>query len=361
MHVELVRICDISVSPDRREIKPEALKLQIKSMSEMGLINPITVNAQKELIAGLHRLEAAKALGWTEIKCSISTFTGIEAKLAEIDENVVRANLTSMELSRSILKRKELYEELHPETKAGTAQGVAMNRALGNNVEAKFAPTLEATKPFYKDTAEKLSMSPRKVKMLAQIGKNLTQEAQNVIQDSGMNVTQQNLYKLSRLAPKAQCKAAKQLVDGTISSVDQFVSGAEEVKQADASVENCTKKKSDTKTSCFEPGNEKNVEDSRQNIPPYRTTEQIIADLKRTDKENTCTPEEFLCAIIRFVEKFCKEIEGYRAEDYIPAYRMFTIKQLSTLRSQMQTICTYASNLYQSIEREVKNESSQET
>ena len=32
-------------------------------------MNPITVDAGHSLIAGLHRMEAAKLLGWTEVEC----------------------------------------------------------------------------------------------------------------------------------------------------------------------------------------------------------------------------------------------------------------------------------------------------
>lgn len=49
-----------------------AINLVYKSIAEIGLLNPITVTADNTLIAGRHRLEAAKLLGWTEI-CQISS------------------------------------------------------------------------------------------------------------------------------------------------------------------------------------------------------------------------------------------------------------------------------------------------
>jgi len=44
------------------------LKIEkIQSISEIGLLNPITVDREHTLIAGLHRLKATKQLGRTEI------------------------------------------------------------------------------------------------------------------------------------------------------------------------------------------------------------------------------------------------------------------------------------------------------
>ena len=65
-----VLIDQIRVSPGRREAQPEHIQELAGSIRELGLLNPITVGQDCTLIAGLHRLEAAKLLSWTEIECS---------------------------------------------------------------------------------------------------------------------------------------------------------------------------------------------------------------------------------------------------------------------------------------------------
>ena len=45
--------------------------------------------------------------------------TGRRADQAEIDENLIRADLTPAENALHTARRKELYEKLHPETKKG--------------------------------------------------------------------------------------------------------------------------------------------------------------------------------------------------------------------------------------------------
>ena len=88
------------------------------SIRELGLLHPIIVDKKYTLIAGLHRLEAVKLLEWTEIECTVSSLEGLKAELAEIDENVVRSDLSALEFGELLLKRKDIYEALHPEARA---------------------------------------------------------------------------------------------------------------------------------------------------------------------------------------------------------------------------------------------------
>ena len=55
------------------------------------------------------------------------------AEMAKIDENFIRNDLSALEHGEMLLRRKEIYETFHPETRAGTAQALAMNTAKGNN------------------------------------------------------------------------------------------------------------------------------------------------------------------------------------------------------------------------------------
>ena len=86
----LVPISKITVNPGRREALPGDVKELADSIAEVGLINPIMVDQSHTLIAGLHRLEAMKLLGRTEIECTVSDLDGLQVALAEIDENFVR-------------------------------------------------------------------------------------------------------------------------------------------------------------------------------------------------------------------------------------------------------------------------------
>ena len=158
-------------------------------------------------------MEAARALGWTEIECTVIEADALHAELAEIDENYVRANLTPLESSKLLFRRKEIYETLHPETKAGAAQGEGMKRAAALDDGENLADNLSArsptpAKPFPEDTADKLGVDARTVRRQVQIAKDLIPEVQDKIEQSGQKFTQQDLIKLSLLDPEQQKEAA---------------------------------------------------------------------------------------------------------------------------------------------------------
>ncbi len=206
-----ISISEIKINPGRRTAAPVDVHKLAESMTAVGLMHPVTVDENRVLIAGLHRLEAAKLLGWTEIECSICPLDELHAELAEIDENYVRANLTPLQASQLLLRRKELYETLYPETKAGAAQGNGMKR----NADGDLTDNLSARqKSFAQDAAEMLGVNERTVRRQIKIAQDLTPEAQKIIGESGVKVTQQALDQISRLAPEHQTEAAEKLVNG---------------------------------------------------------------------------------------------------------------------------------------------------
>ena len=160
-----IKISEIKINPGRRDTQQRNVEELARSIAAVGLMNPITVTQDNTLIAGLHRLEAVKLLGWAEIECTVSDADGLQAELAEIDENFVRAGLSHRELGDLLLRRKELYEAIHPETRQGQRNGqTAKNDKL----------TVLAAKPFSEDTADKLGISKRTVERLVQTAANLT-------------------------------------------------------------------------------------------------------------------------------------------------------------------------------------------
>jgi len=209
----LLNINEIKVNPGRRELSQSGIGELAQSIADIGLLNPISIDEEHTLIAGYHRLEAAKRLGWTEIECIVCKLEGLQAELAEIDENFVRTALTATQRGELLLRRKTIYETLHPETRHGMRNGQTAKDCSVQSLE---------TKSFVQDTAEKLGVSPSTVSRQVQVAKNTTPEAKQILQDSDVDLTQQEALKLSRLEPMQQKEAAAQLASKQINSVDEY-------------------------------------------------------------------------------------------------------------------------------------------
>jgi hypothetical protein len=118
---QMIGLSGIAVPPPRmRGLQPNKVDEIAESIRERGLLQPIIIRPCEGtgylLIAGRHRLEAVRKLKHNSIECRIlEALSADEALVAEIDENLMRADLTPSERAAHHAKRKELYLKLHPD------------------------------------------------------------------------------------------------------------------------------------------------------------------------------------------------------------------------------------------------------
>ena len=334
-----ILISDISVNPGRREARLDHIKELAQSIANVGLINPITVDKAHSLIAGLHRLEAAKLLGWTEIECTVSSWEGLQAELAESDENFVRNDLSPVEYGDLLLRRKEIYEALHPETKNGgdkKSQEIRTRKARSDSFD-----------PFVADTAKKLGISRRTVEERIQTAKNLTPEVKEIIKGMDAPIPKKTALKISRLNPEQQKEVAGLLASKENKYIKDYHPGQQEVPteqdEADVVLQATPSMEPVTHTS---PAGE-----VIRGTPLFR---EIVSDLKNADKDFSCTPDSFLSEIAAFVQNFKKELNWYNMPYYEAVYPVLTSDQMQDFRRQMDAICTAVQNLIHHVEANVK-------
>lgn len=348
-----IHVDEIQIKAGRRELNTDHVRELAASIKELGLLNPVTVDKENVLIAGLHRLEAVKLLEWPEVECTVSSLEGLQAELAEIDENFVRNDLSAVEYGEMLLRRKEIYETLHPETKATYEGGKFRGNQYQNVVADKMSAT---TKSFVQDTSEKLGVDPRTVRRQIQTAKNLTPETKKIIKGADTKITKKAAQKLSRLEPEQQKEAAALLAARKIKSVDEYTAANRE-EPAPEQVEPQT----DT-PEAIQPVEPKQEPERPAPISavPYSLPEEhcaslkeVVADLKNPDKDCGCTPDIFLAEYSAFVQKFSREIKWYDDPQYEAACSVLSPEQLEYLRRLTDSVCAAAERLYQQIERKV--------
>ncbi len=192
-----------------------------ESIKEIGLLHPITVRVQEEnekdtytLVAGAHRLEAYKLLGKQSIDSKVIMKDDLQAELIEIDENLIRNEMGYLLRSDTLVRKKEIYERLYPETKAVIGKELVEKR--WNNTNAEISPVRPS---FVEDTAAKTGMSKRTIETEIQISKNVIPEAKPVLQEQKIPKTE--AIKLAREEPEIQKKIIPIFESGQTKKVEE--------------------------------------------------------------------------------------------------------------------------------------------
>jgi len=205
----MVAVGHISTMGRLRKADPKQVEVIANSVKEVGLLNHITVvpariyfNGQQidgyQLVAGLHRLEACKSIGWMEIPATVLDLDEQQRIIAECDENLCGSVLTATERAMFSARRKEAYEALHPETRHGVAGALAKHGdAVANSATASFAD----------DQASRTGQSARTVRQDAERGTKVCKEAMDILKGTKAD-TGVVLDMLKDMEPAAQVVAA---------------------------------------------------------------------------------------------------------------------------------------------------------
>lgn len=161
---ETLFISNITVPAHRaRGLNPDAVARLAESIKRIGLQTPISVryddaSGDVVLVAGLHRLEAMRALGEETIPAVYTVGTADDARMWEIAENLHRADLSVLERAEHVDEWLKLAEQVsfQPGTKLGRPEG-GMSKAareIGvNKTDAHRAKKIAALPDDVKDAA----------------------------------------------------------------------------------------------------------------------------------------------------------------------------------------------------------------
>jgi ParB family transcriptional regulator, chromosome partitioning protein len=221
-------IAKIRIPDGRRPAEPDRVKALAESICEIGLLSPIIVDRHTnedsggdescELVAGRHRLEACRLLGWKYVpaidRSSAPAHEENAApppperarllnRLAEIDENLCRSELSALDMAQATAARKSIYEELHPDTKHG-----------GDRHQVATVATCSPS--FVDDTAAKTGRSTRAVRLYAQIGEAITENAAEAVRGTPVEDSPMALLDIAREKdPDKQVEMARQKAEAT--------------------------------------------------------------------------------------------------------------------------------------------------
>lgn len=236
----LVPVDDV-ILPDKlkRQLNTDKIQMLAGSMNLIGLKHAITVSADMILIAGNHRLAAARALGWKEIKAEIVPTDEILNELVTIDENLMRHDLTVLEQGIYLKRRNELLLALGKRAVSGApgeprvvVEVDAMD-AKSRTHRKKKIPVPKTSKTTTKDIAQDMGMSERTVQERMQIADGIDEEVLDLIRGLPIADNGAELLRLAKLPAREQRTVIEQLIGGKIKTIKEGTSAAARKKQRD--------------------------------------------------------------------------------------------------------------------------------
>ncbi len=228
MSVKSIQLDQIRVRSRLRPVDRDYVEVLAASITTSGLNTPISVAEDRRsetyvLVAGAHRLEACKKLGHKSIAAVVLKDQTKDAlRLVEIDENLIRHELNPLDRASFLAERKEVYERLHPETRAGHAGAAAKHGASSELL----ATAIVATWSFSKETSEKTGLAERTVRLSVELHNRLSPDVRKLLAGTELARNQAELIKLSKLPPDEQAKVASYLLsdEAEVNKVAQAVS-----------------------------------------------------------------------------------------------------------------------------------------
>ncbi len=198
----------VQVTDRLRQFNEAQVEALMGSITELGLLTPISVyrhpDGAIEIVAGVHRLEACRRLGWAEIDAFVvAHMADWDRQLWEIDENLMRAELSEGERGEHLLRRKQIFEAKREQARR----------------EDELAGTKSPTKPqhergFASDTAEQTGLTKRHINRSIRRAERIAPDVRETIRTTPTFRKGVELDALADLDPADQRRAVSMVQGG---------------------------------------------------------------------------------------------------------------------------------------------------
>ena len=197
----------LKILPNRRPADPAKVRLIAASMAVIGQLYPIIVREVKKkfyVTAGLHRVEAAKSLGWQHIWCTY-TMGGaddVEVRMILISENLHRADLR-------VLDRAEYIDEWRRLVRQRAKEGQIASPVMSGGMPSGGTQPSEAG---IKKTARALGLTPREVRRARAIA-TMSPDAKGEARQLRLDNSQHVLLAVAKLPGGVQVNALRDVAE----------------------------------------------------------------------------------------------------------------------------------------------------
>ena len=215
-----MKLSDIKTNSDYLRLDSD-VDMLAKSIEQVGLIHPLSVNEKNELLSGGRRFSAVQKLGWDEVEVIKVKKSELEQELISIDENLVRKSLSKLQFEKCLNRGRKIYEELKP-----SASKISMDTKKLTTAEKaeKKEEELADTSSFAAINAEKLGLSKSVISSAIKRDALSSEKVKEARNQGSINAGQAN--ELIRLPKKDQDKALQHVRKHSIKEIRNFIDTA---------------------------------------------------------------------------------------------------------------------------------------
>ena len=134
-----------------------------KSIQTLGLIAPLVISTDNVILAGARRYQAMLNLGYTEAPVMVVDKNELEKELVSIDENLVRKDLSKIEIESHLRRAKEIYQGLFPQADDVTEPTVVETKESDEEGAPTVKKTILPAEKFLNMVSEKTGLSPKQI------------------------------------------------------------------------------------------------------------------------------------------------------------------------------------------------------
>ncbi len=189
-----------------------------KSIESIGLINPLTINKENELLAGSRRFQAISELGWAEVDVHVVDRDLLQQELISIDENLVREPLNRMELEKCLNRGRDIYEQINPNASKIDISNESLNPE--NKLKEKKQEKTD-TDSFAAITAEKTGLSKSVIKRAIKRDALAADSVKQARSQGELNASQTN--EIIQLEKDLQEKVLPLITDKTVKEAKKII------------------------------------------------------------------------------------------------------------------------------------------
>jgi ParB family chromosome partitioning protein len=216
--MEKRRLNELKVTNPYLRLGTDVSELE-KSIKTLGLIAPLVISSDNVILAGARRYQALLNLGFEETPVMLVDGNALEKELVSIDENLVRKDLTKIEMESHLRRAKEIYQKLFPVSEIVDEKKNSIEEN-SNKIEIESLPA----EKFLVMVSEKTGLSPKQIHEAINRDEFSSEEVKEARLKGELSIGQTN--EIVKLKKEDQPKAIEHIKNLPIREIRKFVKTA---------------------------------------------------------------------------------------------------------------------------------------